>query len=139
MRKEIIIVILIGILIGGIVAYGIYTAQTAITKTSREAADQQEGAQVTPQPTHTLTISEPANESIADKEEITLVGSTTPNAVIAIITEENEYLLTADGQGQFTAEITLVGGANTITVTAFDQEGNKAEAVLTLVYSTAEL
>ncbi|MCH7951436.1 hypothetical protein IH980_01680 [Patescibacteria group bacterium] len=141
MRKELVIVIVIGILIGSIVAYGIYTAQTAIKQYQLQkiSVEDQPKAEPSPQITHTLTITEPTNESISDQEEITVVGKTTPNAVITIIAEENEYLLTADGEGNFTAEISLVGGANEITITAFDNDGNRAEQLITVVYSTAEL
>jgi hypothetical protein len=141
MRKEVIIVVIIGILIGAIVAYGIYTAQTAIRKQQDQfkVSEQLPSPEPTPIVSHTLTIIEPANESISDQEEITITGSTTPNAVITIFTEENEYLLSADAEGAFSAAVTLIGGANDIIVTAFDEQGNRAEQVLTVVYSTAEL
>lgn len=141
MRKEVVIVIVIGILIGAIVSFGIYTAQTAIKKQQAQTAvsEEQPTLEPTPQVSHTLSIIEPVNESISNQEEITITGSTTPNAVITIIAEENEYLLTADAEGTFSAEIILVSGANNITVTAFDESGNRAEQLITVVYSTAEL
>lgn len=140
MRKEVFIVIIIGILIGSIVAYGVYTAQTAIKKQQTQTEVSQEPTpEPTPSVSHTLTLIEPQNESIFDEEEITISGATTPNAVITIIAEENEYLLTADAQGAFSAEVTLIGGANNIVVTAFDENGNRAEQTVTVVYSTAQL
>lgn len=140
MRKEVIIVILVGVAIGAIVAFGIYTAQSAIDQQS--AADTQDqttevpDSQPTPTEEHSLSINQPADESISDQEEITIAGSTTPESVITILTPENEYLLTADSQGNFSSEIELAGGANSITVTAFDELGNRAESILTVVYST---
>lgn len=142
MRKEVIIVILIGILIGAIVAFGIYTARTAISKQETQV-EQTPETPTTPtqasQSAHTLTIIDPKNESVSDQEEITITGQTSPDAVIAIIGAENEYLLTADGQGNFSTKITLIGGANEIAISAFDEQGTKVEEILTVVYSTAQL
>lgn len=142
MRKEVFIVIIIGIVIGAIIAYGIYTAQTAINTQKDQTQTKQEEQTVEPTPeptTHTLSIIEPKNESISENEEITLAGTSSPGAVVTIITQENDYLLTADENGNFSAEIILSGGANEIIVSAFNQSGNKAEQILTIVYSTAEL
>lgn len=138
MRKEVVIVILIGVIIGTIVAYGIYTAQTAIKRYKGEAPSPSTlTSSPTPTPVlHTLTISEPPNESISEVEKVTVIGRTSPEAVVTLIAEENEYLLTADDQGNFAVDVSLIGGANTIKVTAFDVTGNRAEATLTVVYST---
>lgn len=137
MRKEVVVVIIIGVAIGAIVAYGVYIAQSAITK--RQLTTQPTPSSQEPIPTpplHTLTILEPANESIVEEEAVQLVGKTSPSAVVTIISEENEYLLTSDKDGNFSATVMLVGGDNTLVVSAFDNEGNKAEQTLTLVYST---
>jgi len=59
--------------------------------------------------------------------------------VVVLIYPEGETIVTADDQGNFEATALLVGGANEIKVTAYDQQGNRAEALLTVVYSTAKL
>ncbi len=141
MRKEVIIVILVGIAIGAIVTFGIYTAQTAIQR-QQVKIEQSEKPDTTPSPadsSHFLQILEPANELVTEEEDISITGQTSPNAVIAIIAQESEYLLTADNEGTFSAQISLSGGANQITISSFDGEGNKVEEALTVVYSTAEL
>lgn len=137
MRKEVAIVILIGIAIGAIVAYGIYTAQSAIKKRQAPTGPAPTSQLPSPTPTaHALTIIEPADESIIEEETVQLVATTSPNAVVTIITNQNEYLLTADQDGNLSTSVQLVAGENTILVTAFDGAGNKVEATLTLVYST---
>jgi hypothetical protein len=45
----------------------------------------------------------------------------------------------ADENGNFSVEITLVGGGNEISISAFDTEGNEVNKSLNLVYSTAEI
>ena len=142
MRKEIIIVVLVGIAIGIVVAFGVYTAQTAIRNKKTKPTQVQEA---TPTPTiptqeeHSLSIIEPENNTLVDQAEITVVGSTTPNAVVTIIASENEYLLTAGSDGKFSSTVSLVGGANDLIITAFDANGKRAEKNLMVVYSTAKL
>ncbi|OGY18296.1 MAG: hypothetical protein A2900_04615 [Candidatus Chisholmbacteria bacterium RIFCSPLOWO2_01_FULL_50_28] len=144
MRKEIVIVILVGIGIGILVAFGVYTARKAIkenkTKPPAEVVETAPVPAESPeQTTQSLSISEPENNSLVDQDEITVAGVTSPNSVVTIIAEENEYLLTADASGKFSTAVSLVGGANDLAITAFDSEGKKAETVLTIVYSTAKL
>ena len=138
MRKEVVIVILVGILIGAIVAYGIYTAQSALKQ--RELKSQEilpkDNQEKTSPSSHTLSINEPQDESIWDQEKINVNGTTTPKSVVTILTEENEYLLSADSEGYFSAEVSLTGGANTITVSSFDEQGNRAQQSVVVVYST---
>ncbi|OGY21370.1 MAG: hypothetical protein A3A65_06590 [Candidatus Chisholmbacteria bacterium RIFCSPLOWO2_01_FULL_49_14] len=138
MRKEVVIVILVGILIGAIVAYGIYTAQSALKQ--RELKSQEilpkDNQEKTSPSSHTLSINEPQDESIWDQEKINVNGTTTPKSVVTILTEENEYLLSADSEGYFNAEVGLTGGANTITVSSFDEQGNRAQQSVVVVYST---
>ena len=138
MRKEVVIVILVGILIGAIVAYGIYTAQTALKQrqlNSQEVPPQENQEKTSPS-SPTLSINEPQDESIWDQEKINVNGTTTPKSVVTILTEDNEYLLSADDQGYFSTEVVLTGGANTITISSFDEQGNKAQQTVVVVYST---
>lgn len=141
MRKEIFIVILVGVLIGAVITFGIYRAQIALNQ--EEIQDNTVQAP-TPSPSqqtsaHALTILSPANESVVDQDSVSITGKTSPDSVLAVIAPESEYLLTADSEGDFTVEVGLVGGANEINISSFDDQGNKAEQVLTVVYSTAEL
>lgn len=140
MRKEIIIVILVGIGIGAVIAFGIYTARSALnSKVVTQTPEVTEDTRETTQPSLILEIIEPLDESVSDQEKIRISGKTIPNAVIAVISAENEYLLTSDDQGNFSVETNLIGGVNEILISAFDSQGNKAEVTRTVVYSTAEL
>ena len=138
MRKEVVIVILVGILIGAIVAYGIYTAQSALKQHELKSQEilPKDNQEKTSPSSHTLSINEPQDESIWDQEKINVNGTTTPKSVVTILTEENEYLLSADSEGYFNAEVGLTGGANTITVSSFDKQGNRAQQSVVVVYST---
>jgi hypothetical protein len=139
MKKEVILAILSGFAIGLIITFGIYTAQKSL-QNKQTGAEPTTSPQATTEPEtqHTLTLISPGNETVHQQETITLEGKTSPQATVAIVTEEEEKIITADNQGQFATEITLKGGANTITATAFTSNGNQAKANLNLIYSTAD-
>ncbi len=141
-KKEIFWAIIIGFAIGLVITFGVITANRAIRQKQ----------QATPSPTSSpqstseaeaknvlLEVKEPEDESVQSKEKITLSGSTTPNATVVIFHEEGEQILEATESGEFSTQITLVAGANQITVKAFTEEGNQAEKTISVVYSTSKI
>ena len=53
--------------------------------------------------------------------------------------KEAEVIVYADTTGKFSTPVTLVGGANDITITAITPEGLTATTTLILIYSTATI
>jgi len=142
MKKEILIAILIGFILGLIITFGIWTANKSLKNTQEEQPSTEGGISVSePEKKETLALEiiEPKNNSISDEEEITIKGNADPSTVITIIYQECEEIIEADEEGNFEAEITLVGGANEIQISAFDEEGNEASKILNIIYSTAEI
>lgn len=138
MRKEVLIAIGLGFALGLVITFGIWTANRAVRR-QQEAAVSPSPAPVGEEiPALTLTITSPEDGSVSEEEVVLLAGQTAPEATIVIISEEEEVILTADEEGRFEADITLAGGANEIEVTAYDEVGNEASRMLTVVYSTAE-
>lgn len=86
-----------------------------------------------------LTLDQPEDESLINQSKTTVSGTTLPSAQIAITYEEGEILTEADEKGNFQNEISLIGGANEITVTTFSEEGEELSKSLTVVYSTAQI
>ena len=151
MRKEVLVAILLGFGIGLVVTFGIFTARKALT-TAGSGGEQlispdgepQTPANQTASPTpeidsgHGVTVTSPNSGAVETTEKITLAGTTTPGSTIAITGGETDTVVISDEKGQFSMEITLVGGDNEIIVVSFSPKGEKAETVLTVVYSTAE-
>jgi len=149
MKKEVLIAIIIGFGLGLVITFGVWQ----INKSLKEVAPKQElpSSQVQqtqeekiPSPTPSATqlsliITSPEDNSIINKEKVNISGKTSSEATVVIIYEEGEKIIETDENGNFTSEITLVGGANEITVSAYDKEGNEATKTLNLVYSTAEI
>ncbi len=139
MRKEVIIAIIIGFGLVLDITFGIWTANRALQETPTEEPAPTPVVEVSPTPAFSLTINEPENNSISSEEKIILSGSNAAGAIIVILYEEGEKILEVDEEGNFETEITLVGGANEIKVSAYDSEGNETSQTLTVVYSTAEI
>jgi len=143
MRKEVILAIVGGVALGLLVIGGLWW--TNKTTTGENPIVPSPTPLITQAPTLTpalslpLEIINPENESIIEEEEITLEGKTIPGSVVVVIYPEGENIVEADKEGNFETEITLVGGANEIKITAYDEEGNQAEKNLTLIYSTAKI
>jgi len=140
MRKEIIFAIIIGLLLGVMVTFGIYTANRALKKKSQPETTI---TTTTPTPSPTplapeiaLKLTEPEDNRLLTIPEATVSGKTSEEAIVAILAENSEYFAQADEEGLFSEEITLIKGANNIKIVATDMLGNQAEEELTLVYTT---
>lgn len=150
MRKEVLVAILIGFGIGLVVTFGIFTARKALTTSGGSTQEQgglaspqtPTGQTVSPAPqvdsAHRVTVTSPNDGAVAATEKITVAGTTTPASGVAISGGETDIVVVSDEKGQFSAEITLVGGDNEIKVASFGPKGERAETVLAVVYSTAE-
>lgn len=140
MRKEVLLAILFGFIIGLVITFGVYTANKSLKKTQTTESFQVEvEGTIVPSPAPaTITIYEPANEALVNEEKVTLKGKSFPKAVVAVVAEEEEYLLETNDQGLFQVEVSLIGGLNQIKITAVGPE-EEAEASLSLVFSTAKI
>jgi len=142
MRKEVILAIVGGVVLGLLVIGGLWWTNKATTEESLNITPTpvlEQSPTLIPTPSLSLEIISPEDESIIEEEKITLEGETAPESVVVVIYPEGENIVEADKEGNFETEITLVGGANEIKITAYDEEGNQAEKNLTLIYSTAKI
>ena len=147
MKKELIIAIFIGILLGfGLSAFFWARNNKEIPLLSSRNPKPTETENLpSPVPTKpvkeesvTLTINQPENEIVTSVESLEIEGTTLPNATVIIIWEEGEDILVADKSGQFESVIELIGGENTINISAYDNQGNQSAQTLTVTYSTAK-
>ena len=145
MKKEILIAILIGFILGLVITFGIWTANKSLQENTQTQNDEvNDSKPIVTEPVDedekiSLIISSPENNSLTNQAKIEIIGRTTALATVVILYEEGEEIIQADEKGEFNQEITLVGGANEIKITAFDNKGNEANKILNLVYSSAEI
>ncbi|KUK79085.1 MAG: hypothetical protein XD95_0623 [Microgenomates bacterium 39_7] len=124
MRKEVIIAILIGLVMGLFITYGFYHSQKTIDPsqlTTIAEFDDQEPE--TTLKNGKLTIFSPEDETIQAESSIKVAGSTLPNSYIVIYVNNAPYITQADETGNFSRELTLDPLANIITVHAIDESG----------------
>lgn len=140
MKKEMIVSILVGLIFGLIITYGVYTARTALfgrPATPSSLATPQPSAN--PEATGSLVILSPEDESIVDTNTITVAGSTFPSAYVVVFVNNTEKITTANETGQFSTEATLENGSNVITVTVLSEDGTSTTLERTVIYSTIPL
>lgn len=139
MRKEIVFAIIIGLLLGLLVTFGIYTANKALKKKPQPETVTTIEAKPTPSPIApeiSLEIAEPNDNRVFDENSAAIAGKTSKQAIITILTENDEYFTQADENGLFSTKIDLIKGVNFIKIVAADLLGSQVEKELTLVYTT---
>ena len=138
MRKEIFFAILAGSLFGLIIAFGIWKANSSMKSNGviSETSPSEEISSPTPQPQIGLTLAKPEDMDVVTESPIILSGATKPNAWVTISAENKDYLIKADINGGFQQLIDLIGGANEILITSFDESGNSNTQNLIVVLSS---
>ena len=136
MRKEAIIAILLGVGLGLVFTFGVYTANQAVKDKKTEQTVQVVETSPSPSPQAGFTIDSPENNIVVDKDEIEISGETQPEAVIVAYSEEKEIFSQADEDGKFSFDFPLVSGSNTIVITSINDEDEQEEMSINVVYTT---
>lgn len=90
----------------------------------------------TPKPSIYLLIDEPKDEGVFDKKIITVSGKTTADAIIVILTKNDEQVLEPSILGNFSTTVTLDNGENLIGITAIGKNGESTTVNRTVTFST---
>lgn len=134
MRKELLYALLAGGILGLVIAFGLWRVNSSISTNNKTEA------KVSPTPFvqngFAVTLSKFENNDVITENPVLLTGLTRAGSLVGISTEDKDYLIDADTEGVFEKEFDLGGGLNRIVFTAFDENGNRAEAKLSLVYSS---
>lgn len=140
MRKEILLAIVIGLLVGLVLTYGFYLASSAMRRPPTNSPDSQTTQQQNPDPSAggALSVVSPVDESVQTSQRVTIAGTTIANSFVVIFVNEEEHITTADSSGNFSIEAELDLGSNVITIHAIDEDGNKTVVERTVVVVTSE-
>lgn len=140
MRKEVILAVIIGVLLGGVILYGIYLANNS-SKTGLADQDSKDNTQETSTtvitPANQISIIFPQDHSVVTESQLTLKGSTKPNSSLAIVTESDDIITTSDNSGNFSSLINLINGENMITVTVVDELLATTSATISIIRTTS--
>lgn len=138
MRKEVIIAIILGLVLGSVLVYGIYTANKAATSVIRPTQETATNQEETVAQTELLTITTPLDGDIFSTPVATISGQTDPQNALVIITENDQFTPETDQDGNFILEIKLIKGGNLIQITAITPTGQRRDEYLNLVYTVTE-
>jgi hypothetical protein len=142
MRKEVSIAIIIGVILGGVILYGINFANNGLSTIPKPNPT----PTTTPLPTSlpnsntnnpsSLNISSHIDGQVLFEKDIVLTGKANPNANISVIWEDNEEIIAADATGNFTQKITLIAGENNIQIDSVKSDKTLESKVIKLFYSS---
>lgn len=127
MKKETIIAITLGVVLGGAVAVGMVFATQK--KESDKVIPVVQNSQITPVMTKQdadisrIEVTEPADQTITDKKTITIKGKAPKESLVVIQSAATNTVLKTDAE-EFSSEFTLALGENKITVNVYPKEGN---------------
>jgi hypothetical protein len=82
-----------------------------------------------------LVVIKPENETIVSDDTIKIEGKTIKDALVVLISENDEQVVKASGNGSFSIETTLAEGMNNLYITAFLPDGKETKIVRTISYS----
>lgn len=143
MKKEVLIAVVSGLVLGLIITFGVYTTNRSLEQQRQKKASEQETSNQPATSSSTvnkkLSIISHENYDLVNQSEIILTGIAWPGAVIAIITEGDEFLILGDDQGNFTINLKLIKGFNEIKVIATDETKETQQQDLVITYSTHEI
>jgi len=70
---------------------------------------------------------------------IKIIGKTLANAFVAASNSEDEAIVTADKDGNFSVDLALTGGENVIKLTVLKDDLTTASTQITVIYTTAKI
>ncbi len=141
MRKEVFIAVLIGLSLGLVVAFGVRTARQSLERHAKASPTPLTStSSSTDQSSHSVLITAPEPDEIISTGTVSVIGTTTPQSMISVITGNNNDITTiADDTGAFNTPVELESGLNTIAITSYSPAGDSTQVSFTVIYSTADL
>ncbi len=135
MRKEVILAIIAGGVLGLIIAFGIWRANVAFSPKGKGGNEPKPTALATSSD-FKITIAKPENNQVITETPAIISGVTAANSYVVVSGEDVDYVARADESGKFEIKTELNGGANQMVVSSFDESGSSASSKLLLVYSS---
>lgn len=141
MKKEKFILSSVAVFFGLLVA-GIFFYLFQATKTIPEPTATKTISLASPSPTGSptvfLTLDQPKDEEVVDSKVLIVSGKTASNAVVVVITDSFENVITPSEKGDFSTTVNLDNGQNILEVTAIAPNGESLTVKKTVTYSLEE-
>lgn len=143
MKRDVVIAIFIGLILGGIGAL-LATSLPAIIKQRSLSTDKLLHLSPTPPPADltqlpTLDITQPKDQSISDNKTIDLVGQVKSASFVLLESDTDYKTIQASADGLIKTQLNLSEGANEIYISAYDDKGQANTKTLTVFYTSEKL
>jgi hypothetical protein len=139
MRKEVVWAIAAGIILGIVVAYGVYRINSAVSENKKVVAQKSPNTLPTTTPEVKLeskiVIDKPNSNDVITEKSVEVSGITKPATWVIINSQPGDYITQSDSSGAFKATVDLSSGINTLKVSSVNDSGEQNLATVTIVYS----
>ena len=141
MRKEVLFAVILGLILGGVIIYGVLLANRSTQELVRTEATPTlpNTNSLTPTPQPGLSITSPADHSVSFTDSVIITGTAQPSSQILIAGPDDQVLVPADQAGKFSATITLTGGENKIEITSLATDQTTQTTQISIIYTTAKI
>lgn len=141
MKKEKLILSFVAVFFGLLVA-GIAFYFFQATKTVPDTIPTKTITLTSPAPTSSPTISlvldQPTDEEVVSNKVLVVSGKTQSNAVVTVITNSSEDVITPSATGAFSTTVNLDDGQNILEVVSIAPNGESVTIKKTVTYSQEE-
>lgn len=127
---------LFGLLVAGAAFYLFQSTKTITNSTMKTVSF------TSPTPTSIpsifLTVDQPKDEKVVNSKVLVVSGRTSSNAVIVVITDSSEDVITPSSSGDFSTTINLDEGQNVLEIISIAPNGESIASKKTVTYSQEE-
>lgn len=126
---------LLGLLVAGVAFYVFQAAKTITPNNTKTASF------VSPAPTPPsvfLTVDRPKDEEVVDSKVLVVSGKTTANAVVIVVTDSLDDVITPSPVGDFSTTVNLDDGQNVLEIISIAPNGESIRIKKTVTYSLEE-
>lgn len=137
MRKEVTYAIVGGIVLGLVIAFGVWRINSTISGNKTQISL----ATPTPKPgaldEFKIVLDKPENDDVVTQDTVAVSGLTKPLSWVTLSGEGSDYIIQSGTNGEFSQDVDLTPGVNQIKVTAFEKTGAKSATEVLVVYSSS--
>lgn len=140
MRKETGVAIVIGVIFGLVVAFGIWRANSAISERVEIATESESYPSVTPSGLLETSegqklVSFPKTNFVSANETVEFTGKTIVGSILIISTSTDDQIFLTEKDGSFKRNVKLASGVNQVITTSIDRDKKADTQVNIIVYS----
>jgi len=127
---------LFGLLVAGVTFY-LFQATKTITPSNTKTISFASPSP-TPLPSIFLTVDRPKDEEVVTSKILIVSGRSTGNAVVIVMTDSFEDVITPSANGDFSTSVSINDGQNIVEITAIAPNGESTTIKKTVTYSQEE-